>query len=607
MNKAIGLLLGAFLVLLAVFGGWYLLANFQYQKGLEAYEDFSFGEARMQFSKVANYPEFLGKNIADARLKETEIQAYGKLWTMEGEQSYEVLGEAAADFLESYPDSRAIPYVQQIYRVNQFNLAHFFLAAGDIEKADAVLKQIRSDDIFSPEQQVYALQALAETYLAYIDMLESEDYSRRIEITQQGLKYSQEAENEDYTEEFVEMIESDYRKWIESFEQTEAHWPLVQETWQVFADWLEENDSGRKNEFGSYFSDTFLAWAEKSEKRSDPGLALSQFQFLENLPGSAPEGVAEKILELTVRQGNYYLSNGDADEALAVYFELMDDHLSADEFAALEAGLSSEAVPLLYEQGITRSESLSQTINIFRSIVIVYSDQDNEFKTTVHYKLGSAYLEKRVFLDALSNLLAARELNSDPELKEEIDETLSELVYEVSLLENDLGKFIQRTAANNLLLRASGGLEFPYCNHEETICVMEDEFSILRTSIGLDDSEKLIAYSSNYYTEELLASSPAKAYYLVDSNVNIVHLQTCTYIDTGPMPVTRELHRERKDVIVRIFDLKSGYLLTSKTFSGELPDACPPETYFSSLSKTWTGNSVGPSVINEWVSSVCVP
>ena len=75
----------------------------------------------------------------------------------------------------------------------------------------------------------------------------------------------------------------------------------------------------------------------------------------------------------------------------------------------------------------------------------------------------------------------------------------------------------------------------------------------------------------------------------------------------GPMPATRELHRERKDVIVRIFDLTTGYLLTSKTFSGELPDACPAETYFSSLSKTWTGNSVGSSVINEWVSSVCVP
>ena len=61
MNKAIRLLLGGLLVLLAVFGGWKLLANFQYQKGLQAYEDFSFGEARMQFSKVTNYPEFLGK------------------------------------------------------------------------------------------------------------------------------------------------------------------------------------------------------------------------------------------------------------------------------------------------------------------------------------------------------------------------------------------------------------------------------------------------------------------------------------------------------------------------------------------------------------------
>ena len=98
----------------------------------------------------------------------------------------------------------------------------------------------------------------------------------------------------------------------------------------------------------------------------------------------------------------------------------------------------------------------------------MYADQENEFKTTVHYRLGSAYLKNRAFLDALSNLLAARDLNSDPELKEEIEEILSELVYEVSLLENDLGKFIQRTAANNLLLRSSGGLEFPYCNHEET-------------------------------------------------------------------------------------------------------------------------------------------
>ena len=52
----------------------------------------------------------------------------------------------------------------------------------------------------------------------------------------------------------------------------------------------------------------------------------------------------------------------------------------------------------------------------------------------------------------------------------------------------------------------------------------EDEFTVLQTSIGLDDSEKLIAYSSDYYTEESLATSPAKAYYLVDSNVNIVHL-----------------------------------------------------------------------------------
>ena len=130
------------------------------------------------------------------------------------------------------------------------------------------------------------------------------------------------------------MIESNYLKWIESFEQTEVNWSLVQKTWQVFANWLDENDSGRKNEFGSYFSDTFLAWAEKSEKRSDPGLALSQYQFLENLPGSAPEGVKEKILELTVSQGNYYLSNEDTDEALAAYFELMDDYLSADEVAA---------------------------------------------------------------------------------------------------------------------------------------------------------------------------------------------------------------------------------------------------------------------------------
>ena len=119
---------------------------------------------------------------------------------MEGDKNYEELAEAAVNFLESYPDSRAILYVQQIYRVNQFNLAQFFLAAGEIQKAEALLQQIRSDDIFSPEQQAYALQALAETYLAYIDMLESENYSRRIEIAQQGLLYSQGAESEDYIE-----------------------------------------------------------------------------------------------------------------------------------------------------------------------------------------------------------------------------------------------------------------------------------------------------------------------------------------------------------------------------------------------------------------------
>jgi hypothetical protein len=285
----------------------------------------------------------------------------------------------------------------------------------------------------------------------------------------------------------------------------------------------------------------------------------------------------------------------------------MDDYLSEEEIFALENVLSPDALSQLYELGPARSVSIQQTASILRSISLVDGSQEDDFKAAVRIDLGQAYLESGKFLEAVNSLLEADELAVSREVSQEIDETLSEVVYQVSLLENDLGEFIQKTAGENLSRRAYGGITFPYCNYHETLCLTEDQYDVLKNSIGLNIIEKKIAYSSDYSLEGLNASSPSEAYYYVSRTVNTTRLQTCTYVTTGTYKMTRELHREREDVIVSVFNLKTGYLLFSKTFPGETPSACPAEFYFSSPSETWTGDQVESSTVKDWLSSVCVP
>ena len=607
MNKGIVFLMVVLLVLLAVFGGWKLLADFQYKKGVQAYEEFSYYQASQIFAKVKDSPRFLGNVVNDAGQKYTEIQDYQSLLALEEEQDFAHLDAEIGIFLERYPESNAVPYVNQMYRVNRFNFAISMVEAGNVEKADDLLQQVRTDNTFSPEQQEYALRTLADIYQIYSDQLETDDYKDRIQALLKSLEYSNTAGNADYSEDLVWQIKSLYSRNLSAIVEIEANWPLIQDTWLEFSSFLEENDPKNLKAVRDDYTEDILAWAARSEMARDPSFALEQYEYLADLSGFSSVSVSGKITELTIKLGNYDLDQGLPDEALSAYFSVIDDYLSATELETLEVFLSADAIQFLYEEGLPRSESPQQTANILRSIILIDAGQEDEFKAIARFNLGTAYLDSKDYLSAIDYLLESKEITSDPELKQKISSTLSEVVYQVSLLEDDLGELVQKAVANNLMWRSSGGINFPYCNYAKTFCLSQEQYDVLKSSIGLNNTEKLIAYSSDYSDKDKLADSPAEAYYYVNSTTNNTRLQTCYYSQNGSSIFVRELYREREDVIIRVYDLRNGYLLTSRTFPGGLPNACPDSLTFSTPSITWTGDDPDQDEIRNWVSSVCTP
>ena len=179
----------------------------------------------------------------------------------------------------------------------------------------------------------------------------------------------------------------------------------------------------------------------------------------------------------------------------------------------------------------------------------------------------------------------------------EIEATFVKINEEVSIITDPVGDLIMNTVKK--VIEYSDELDFPVCDEKSNLCITEEQFIVVRASLGTNpDAIKVV--SSSYLSDELNADLPGEAHFYVESYSPRTIIQTCRYGDRGDY----KLMRERIDAIMKIYDIQTGRLLSSKTIIGDAPPVCTAQHTFSGVIDYVDGGVPNKEPLYDWLRTL---
>ncbi len=561
-----------------------------YQKGMEAYQARDVSTAVKHFAQVGRFPLFLGNGVSLARERTKELETFRsaqQLW--EQGTDYEAAALALKNFLTAYPQS-----------------AFAEIASAEWAEYEAYQKATSLRQERDYEKALEACQAYLEKYPKGVLVENCQEAMEQIPF-----EWAEHlAAKQDYQQAVAVITDFGAKAGLPTALREKAG----EKRLQLLMDWaafeFEAKNYARAEalylqigqefdaEPASNLAQVYFAWAEQLLGQGDPEGAAAKYRLaaaLKGLPQDALNQAKARRDQTLLEWGAALLESGETLEAGRVFALLI-----AEGQEEAVRRIPPEAVEPLISFGEAQlAQGEAGSAHQVFSYLTAQTLPSPQLATRSLVGLGRALHIKREYFRAVTAFQQALEGAKNPAeiamIKAELDRAyfgLSQLP-----LQEKPGQALVAIFASMVVDEKRLSFDKERCH--EGVCFSPEELRAAHQAIGREaDASMFYHYDGpDFLPRDQEAVRLGHLRYVVKTSTDVVNIQTCRYGPPGTGAVTNLLIRQRRRVIVEIYDLVSGRMVATQSVSGSDPEPCPARRGFGTGTEYLIGWDPEPEAV----------
>lgn len=335
-------------------------------------------------------------------------------------------------------------------------------------------------------------------------------------------------------------------------------------------------------------AEAYLGLGKQAAASGDYVTALESFDKILNDLGNSPSAAEARSASIPVRMqaAAMYREQGKPAQAADLYQQIITNNPKSAE--AIQAAEELPGAYLEWARGLIAEKKFQDSQDLLDTITTQYASstaatQVPSATVELNAAWGQELVQQSQFIEAINKLSAAKEALSDPALLKSVEEALNRAIQGLA---NDSGKQGQQVIAEAI----------------EQACAYQ---KVTSPAVGiLPDSLHAVSCAKSVTLDEKFAPTrPGDFHYAVFVKEGYTEIERCRYGYYGSFYLIRQ--QIHWDVTLR--DVVSGQTYQFKTFTGGMPDKCPPSWRFYSLPDYLNGTYPDSIVVAKWVQSYLKP